>query len=663
MNDVFISYSRKDKIFVERLFAALEQQGHDAWVDWDDIEYSEDWWQKIQKGILTSNNFVFIMSPHSVRSKVCFDEVKYADDMNKRIIPVIIQDIDDPIDQERMHPALQRHNWFFFRPEDDFNSALSTLLEIIRREPEYVGMHTRLLVNAQEWIANDRNHSLLLRGDNLRWAEKWLQSAATKSPKPTKLHSEYIRTSRQADSSRRRRTGGILLFGLAIIIVLAVAAFTMLGQNQRESQERRSIAQAATALELLENGQILDALSEVIKANQMIEPPAESVAALREIASSPAPRAIFSGDTALTSLVFLPDMTRIIAAYSDGSLRLWDAAVGVGIFTRPLSITLEGEWHSEAINAVDVDSQGRYVVSASCGQRDPNSTQADNCVESEVFLWELVDDVFILRNRLAPQDNLRFTQSNPIDVDVKDFITGNSIVEVVIAFTNAQGPIELRYSLDDSGNFTQPWAGYSQAGFTHRGMMSAVDHNLGDDYLSGDTNGNLRYVQGLGGVAQSLSAIRGQTISALASSPIAMSGRSSRPILVGYANGQIFLRSRNEILNNLELQSPINDLDYNANGDYALVALENGQLVLLNMENNATTIQAILRWQPDIPFSTVDYANPSESDYLNYAVSGSADGSLILWDMRFNDLSAYEDANSLLAWVEENRYIPSSASD
>jgi TIR domain-containing protein len=40
MNDVFISYSRKDKTFVERLFAALEQQGHDAWVDWDDIEFT-----------------------------------------------------------------------------------------------------------------------------------------------------------------------------------------------------------------------------------------------------------------------------------------------------------------------------------------------------------------------------------------------------------------------------------------------------------------------------------------------------------------------------------------------------------------------------------------------------------------------------------------------
>ncbi|WP_394359020.1 toll/interleukin-1 receptor domain-containing protein [Leptolyngbya boryana] len=37
MRDVFISYSRKDKPFVEQLHQALEAQNQDAWVDWEDI--------------------------------------------------------------------------------------------------------------------------------------------------------------------------------------------------------------------------------------------------------------------------------------------------------------------------------------------------------------------------------------------------------------------------------------------------------------------------------------------------------------------------------------------------------------------------------------------------------------------------------------------------
>ena len=35
--EVFISYSRKDKDFVRRLDEALKSQGLEAWVDWEDI--------------------------------------------------------------------------------------------------------------------------------------------------------------------------------------------------------------------------------------------------------------------------------------------------------------------------------------------------------------------------------------------------------------------------------------------------------------------------------------------------------------------------------------------------------------------------------------------------------------------------------------------------
>jgi hypothetical protein len=72
MTEVFISYSRDDKAFVRQLFDALEKRGHEAWVDWEDIEYAEDWWQKICAGIEAADNFVFVMTPTSIRSKVCF---------------------------------------------------------------------------------------------------------------------------------------------------------------------------------------------------------------------------------------------------------------------------------------------------------------------------------------------------------------------------------------------------------------------------------------------------------------------------------------------------------------------------------------------------------------------------------------------------------------
>ena len=44
MPDVFISYSRKDKAFVEKLVTALEAKKRDVWVDFEDIPFASEWW-------------------------------------------------------------------------------------------------------------------------------------------------------------------------------------------------------------------------------------------------------------------------------------------------------------------------------------------------------------------------------------------------------------------------------------------------------------------------------------------------------------------------------------------------------------------------------------------------------------------------------------------
>ncbi len=66
--DTFISYSRRDKEFVSGLCEALIQAKLKIWVDWNDIPSAEDWRQEIYRGIEASNNFVFIISSHSIAS-------------------------------------------------------------------------------------------------------------------------------------------------------------------------------------------------------------------------------------------------------------------------------------------------------------------------------------------------------------------------------------------------------------------------------------------------------------------------------------------------------------------------------------------------------------------------------------------------------------------
>src|SRR5690606_15765793 len=94
-SDVFVSYAREDGGFVKTVVDVLFDRGYEIWIDWDYIPQTVNWWQEIQAGIDASNIFIFIVSTHSANSKVCYDEVQYAVENNKRIVPLIPEKFED----------------------------------------------------------------------------------------------------------------------------------------------------------------------------------------------------------------------------------------------------------------------------------------------------------------------------------------------------------------------------------------------------------------------------------------------------------------------------------------------------------------------------------------------------------------------------------------
>ncbi|MEL6525994.1 MAG: toll/interleukin-1 receptor domain-containing protein, partial [Chloroflexota bacterium] len=78
MSDVFISYSRKDSEFVHKLFDDIKGTGKEVWADFEDIPKAADWWNEIKAGIDAADAFVFVISPDSVRSEICRDEIEHA---------------------------------------------------------------------------------------------------------------------------------------------------------------------------------------------------------------------------------------------------------------------------------------------------------------------------------------------------------------------------------------------------------------------------------------------------------------------------------------------------------------------------------------------------------------------------------------------------------
>jgi hypothetical protein len=170
MPDVFLSYSRKDADFVRRLVGALEAQGRDVWVDFEDIPFATDWWDEIEKGIDASPVFVFVISPDSIQSQVCSLEVAHALETNKRIIPIVCRDANmyNVDTQTFAVPKFIRSlNWIFFNEPNDFNEAFAKLTQTMDTDIDRERQLTRLLVMAREWENKGRSEGFLLFGDRL----------------------------------------------------------------------------------------------------------------------------------------------------------------------------------------------------------------------------------------------------------------------------------------------------------------------------------------------------------------------------------------------------------------------------------------------------------------------------------------------------------------
>jgi WD40 repeat protein len=235
--EVFISYAREDQPFVRRLQSALENRDVSAWVDWEDIPPTAEWMREVEAAIEGADSLLFVVSPDSVASPTCRREIDHADALHKRLVPVVYREVDDDLVPE----PVQAHNWIFCRETDDFDSAVDTIATALRTDLEWVHQHTRLLVRALEWDANNRDRSFLLRGRDLEDGERWLSVAAQhETPSATPLQIEYLAAGRRGATRSNRTRLGVLSLGLVIAATLAVVALL----QRNEARHQATIARA-----------------------------------------------------------------------------------------------------------------------------------------------------------------------------------------------------------------------------------------------------------------------------------------------------------------------------------------------------------------------------------------------------------------------------------
>lgn len=94
---VFISYSHQDKSFVKKLSAELEGQGVKVWWDYDSLQGGQDWQKEIELGIKQCDFFLVVLTPEAVESEWVGNEITYAGQAQKMIIPLHLKKCDIPI--------------------------------------------------------------------------------------------------------------------------------------------------------------------------------------------------------------------------------------------------------------------------------------------------------------------------------------------------------------------------------------------------------------------------------------------------------------------------------------------------------------------------------------------------------------------------------------
>ena len=123
----FFSYSRNDSEFVLRLAGDLKAAGANVWLDQLDIQPGQRWARAVQDALNNSPRLLVVLSPSSVASTNVDDEVNFALEEHKTVIPVFYQDCKVPF-------QLRPFQYVDFRT--DYAGGLKVMLKTLSVEQQ-----------------------------------------------------------------------------------------------------------------------------------------------------------------------------------------------------------------------------------------------------------------------------------------------------------------------------------------------------------------------------------------------------------------------------------------------------------------------------------------------------------------------------------------------
>jgi len=207
---VFVSYSRKDLAFVERLSKDLNQRecvcDYDV-VDTDPnnvmvgISAEDDWWKRLQTMITRAHVVVFVLSPDSLRSRVCDDEVVFALSSGKRVVPVTYGTVDISTLPPRVS-ALNVAIHFRDGEQPHYGQSMTKLAAVVQLDVAWHRTAADVAVAASRWNAFGRGREALASGSELQALQEWASRRPTSAPPHSDLVLAFLKACKEAEADR-----------------------------------------------------------------------------------------------------------------------------------------------------------------------------------------------------------------------------------------------------------------------------------------------------------------------------------------------------------------------------------------------------------------------------------------------------------------------------
>ena len=169
--DCFISYGRTmSKSLSKDLVTHFKNHSFDYWIDDNLSALGPEKIEFINGQIRSAGNFIFIISPQSVKSEICLRELEFAVENNKTIL--VIHHIPPQGDWEKARLILKDYKWYYF-DKNAIDQILNELNTEITKNKERKLLYSELLIKSVTWFKNGKHEDDLLYGQDRIKYSKW----------------------------------------------------------------------------------------------------------------------------------------------------------------------------------------------------------------------------------------------------------------------------------------------------------------------------------------------------------------------------------------------------------------------------------------------------------------------------------------------------------